>query len=471
MVGLTMNNPYETRSAEESAELGYPVRHDLLSEMESPYAISLSPYEETESPYEAIESPYEATESPYDGSAALLEESPYPAAARSYPGGIRSFGYAAPPFPGYGNGPRLAQCTPLRAIHIGQSMVRAGVEQWLKALIRFADPRRLQVVRCVVTSREDFDPEVAAEMPIPVELGTREAVRRAASDCDVLLCWGPHQLGEWLRDCRPKLSLFVAHGEGKWTRYILNGCAPVMDHAVAVSRRAKEHIANGTPASVIYNGVDPVHLTRTQDRASARAQLGFRPDDFVLGFVGRFSPEKRPQLLLEATAALPANFKCLFVGWGPLEWHLMKRANQLIPGRYAFVVGKQYLGDCYAVMDAACMVSAEEGYSMVSMEAMMCERPVIATAVGCIPEFLEDRVNGLIVEPTAVSIAAAALRLRDNPLWARGLVAQAKAFAEQQGHARIMARRYVDLIESLWRQKYGKLPGEDGAPVAYQRSS
>src|SRR5262245_48580106 len=41
---------------------------------------------------------------------------------------------------------------PLRVIHVGQCLLRAGIESWLKALIRNSDPRKLQVIRCVVAS-------------------------------------------------------------------------------------------------------------------------------------------------------------------------------------------------------------------------------------------------------------------------------------------------------------------------------
>src|SRR5690242_17009640 len=45
----------------------------------------------------------------------------------------------------------LPAVKPLRVIHVGQFLFRAGIESWLKSLVRFADKRRLQILRCVVT--------------------------------------------------------------------------------------------------------------------------------------------------------------------------------------------------------------------------------------------------------------------------------------------------------------------------------
>jgi glycosyltransferase involved in cell wall biosynthesis len=96
------------------------------------------------------------------------------------------------------------------------------------------------------------------------------------------------------------------------------------------------------------------------------------------------------------------------------------------------------------------------------LEAMLCERPVIATAVGCVPDLIDDRVTGLVVDGGPDAVAAAARLLTAHPAWARGLAVEARVRAEGHGFARTMARRYEDLIESLWRQKTGA-PG--GAPA------
>lgn len=363
----------------------------------------------------------------------------------------------------YGGGPQcegaaydeseVSSSPPLKMIHIGPSLVRAGIEIWLKGLSRFLDPGRLQLTRCLATQAAGFDPQLAAELPIPAEVVDREGARRAAAECDVLFMWGPSELSDWLKDCRPALTVFVAHGEGPYTRAYLECCGPIVDHVVAVSRRVQERVTAGYPTTVIPNGVDASHLARSLSRSESRARFGFGPEDFVVGYVGRFSPEKRAHRVIEAVARLPRNVKALLVGWGALQPQLLELANRLIPGRFALTVGRGCIGDYYEAMDAFCMVSAEEGYPLVVLEAMMCGRPVIATNVGGVPELLIDRVNGLVVSGDVESIREAIRLLQDHPDWARGLAAEALKLADERGHARRMARGYEDLVHRLWREK------------------
>ena len=228
---------------------------------------------------------------------------------------------------------------------------------------------------------------------------------------------------------------------------------PVVDHVIAVSPRVWKRNCRDFSGSVIPNGVDATHLARSQTRSEMRASLGFRDDDFIVGYIGRFSPEKRPQVVIDAVAKLPHRFKALLVGWGPMYHDLLERANRLIPGRYAFDFARGPVGDYYQAMDALCMSSEEEGFGLVVLEAMMCERPVIATEVGYVPELIRDRISGLIVSGTPNSVRDAAELLQRHPAWARGLASEAKTVAEQQGHARLMARRYENLLLRLWEQK------------------
>jgi glycosyltransferase involved in cell wall biosynthesis len=362
-----------------------------------------------------------------------------------YPGALSS-GLAG----GVG-GPAYA---PLRAIHVGPCLVRGGAEQWLLDLHRFLDPARVRLQRAVVTKPDAVDPAFVAGLDVPIETGQAETVRRAAKECDVLLCWGV-ELNDWLEGCRPPLCVYVAHGEGDWTREQLRQSDRVVDHVVAVSRAVRQRTCDGLPTSVIFNGVDSARLARSRSRRAVREALGFQPSDFVVGYVGRFSPEKRAHVVIDAVSLLPTHFKALLVGWGAQRLALLEAANERIAGRYAFATAWDYLGDYYQAMDAVCLVSDQEGFPLVMVEAMMCGRPLIATPVGGMPEVIQDRVNAVLVPGDATSLAAAAEMLWRNPEWARGIAAAGQAFAEEHGHARRMAREYEDLLHRLWRDKNG----------------
>jgi UDP-glucose:(heptosyl)LPS alpha-1,3-glucosyltransferase len=330
--------------------------------------------------------------------------------------------------------------------------LRGGAEQWLVDLLRFLDRHKIRFLRAIVTHPDRLDSDLAADLPIPVEIGQADSVRRAAGECDILLSWGVG-LNEWLKECRPPLHVLLAHSDSEWTRCNLRTCDRVIDHVIAVSEAVKKRTCEGFPTTVIPNGVDSARLARSRSRDAVRSSLNFQPSDFVLGYVGRFSAEKRVPLLVDAMALLPPRFKLLLVGWGAQGPRLLEQANACIPGRYALVSAWNYLGDYYQAMDAFCLVSEMEGCSLALIEAMMCGRPIIVTPVGCVPEMVEDRINGLVVSADPASISAAAARLERHPEWARGVAAEGNRFAERYGHAHRMAREYENLLYRLWHER------------------
>ena len=341
---------------------------------------------------------------------------------------------------------------PLRVIHIGQYLVRAGIESWLKALLRFADPRRLLFERCVVTGPL-ADPRVIREMPVPIEFGQEASVRRAAQDCDVLLVSGPAELAGWLGNQRPPLCVFVAHGDGAWSRNLLDRCAPVVDHVVAVSRSVRARACGDLPCTVIYNGLDTAHLTRGATRQEVRARFGFAEGDFVLGSVMRLSGEKRPERLIQAIARLPRRYKLLLVGWGTMRQKLLNLANDIAPLRCAIVAAEEHLGDFYSAFDAFCLPSESEGFGLATLEALFCGVPVITSKAGFAPELLVDRVHYQLCDGSAAEIAVAVERLAAYPAWAAGLAQEGRRAAEAFGFANRMCREYEDLLARLWRER------------------
>ncbi len=341
---------------------------------------------------------------------------------------------------------------PLRVIHVGQQMLQAGIEMWLKALVGSLNPDLIRFERCIVTSTFN-DPQMIRAMPVPVEVGGAPSVRRAIDDCDVLLMSGPAELADWANGVRPRLGVFVAHGDSVWTRRILESSAPIVDHVIAVSQRAKRETCYGFPTTVIYNGVDTKHLTRSEERGAVRQRFGFAPDDFVVGSVMRLSPEKCPELLIEAISRLPKRYKLLLIGWGVLQQKLLDIANRIAPMRCVIAPANSNLGDCYSAFDAFCLPSASEGFGLATLEAMFCGVPVVTTDSGFAPELLLDRVHYVqsAGDPTAISNAFATIA--EQPSWAAGLAAEGKSAAEGFGFASRMAREYESLLHKLWCER------------------
>ncbi len=346
---------------------------------------------------------------------------------------------------------------PLRAVHIGPCFSNGGAEQQIIDLVKFLDPQRIRLEKLIVTDPGLLNPALTPRIAAEVEVGDADAVRRASKEFDIVLFWGL-ALDDWLADTPPRLGVFIAHGDGEWTQQFLDRSRQVTDHVIAVSHGVKHKVCQGVPTTVILNGVDAARLAQTRSRNDVRASFGFSDDDFLLGYLGRFSGEKRAHLLIQTLHHLPPSYKGLLVGWGPLRSELMELANDLIPGRFAFASGNNYLGDFYQAMDAFCLLSAHEGFALVMLEAMMCGRPVAATPVGAVPEVIRNGRNGLIVSDHPPQIAQAVAELREFPHWAQGIAASGRAYAEQHGHARRMARQYEDVLTRLWQEKQETAP-------------
>lgn len=172
---------------------------------------------------------------------------------------------------------------------------------------------------------------------------------------------------------------------------------------------------------VLQNAVAPPFGAETLDdhRSAARQRLSIGPAEFVIGFVGRLSDEKGLNYLVEAVAALQEKgcaCKLIIVGEGPArqELELLVRARG-VEKMTTFAGFQPDVAAWLPVFDVLTLPSLTEGTPMALLEAMAAGVPVIATAVGGVPQVVADGVNGLLVPPGNVQALSDKLRsLRDN---------------------------------------------------------
>jgi teichuronic acid biosynthesis glycosyltransferase TuaC len=172
---------------------------------------------------------------------------------------------------------------------------------------------------------------------------------------------------------------------------------------IAVSAAlAQKMTALGMPADrmhVLRNGVDTEQFALFP-RSEARAKLGLREDGRLVLAVGNLVPEKGFDLVVHAVSALP-DLRLLIVGEGPLRNNLRSLANSVAPGRVEFRgnMAQVELRYVYAAADVLALASLREGWPNVVLEAIACGTPVVAAAVGGVPEILRhDSPARLVVE-------------------------------------------------------------------------
>lgn len=171
----------------------------------------------------------------------------------------------------------------------------------------------------------------------------------------------------------------------------------------------------------IYNGVDMER--RIGSGAEFRRRHGIPQQAPVALQASWIRPEKGIEDLLEAARIVLAerpDAHFVVVGEGAAQPAMMQRAEALGIARsvtWTGLVEDPLAEGVFAAADVVCQLSRwEEAFGWVIAEAMVCERPVVATRVGGIPELVEDGRTGYLVprrDPRAT--AARILRLIADP--------------------------------------------------------
>ena len=188
---------------------------------------------------------------------------------------------------------------------------------------------------------------------------------------------------------------------------------------IAVSQGLKERVVElGIPAErviVQHNGVDGERF-RIQDKQASRLSVGFAGRGPLICFVGNLVREKGPDLLVEAFGRLKTSgdqsAHVAVIGDGDQKEALAARASALGLGRRAMFLGRlppEQVALWISASDALCLPSRREGCPNVVLEALASGRPVIAAAVGGVPELLSAR-NGVMVRPDDAAALAAGIQ-------------------------------------------------------------
>jgi glycosyltransferase involved in cell wall biosynthesis len=186
----------------------------------------------------------------------------------------------------------------------------------------------------------------------------------------------------------------------------------------------------GVPPSkvrAILNGCDEATF-RPQDRAAARSKLGVAGDTQLVAFTGNLVPVKGLSYLIEAAANLIASGRritVVLIGNGPLEPALRSLCSRRnIPGNVLFAgsCAPARVAEWLAASDVFCLPSLSEGYPNVVLEALSCGRPVVASAVGGVPELL-DASCGILVPPRSPALLADALKAALDRHWDHAAIA------------------------------------------------
>jgi glycosyltransferase involved in cell wall biosynthesis len=229
------------------------------------------------------------------------------------------------------------------------------------------------------------------------------------------------------------------------------------DAVVAVSRPLADTLrAAGVAAQrvrVIRNAwaAEAVAL----DRLAARRALGIPEHGFRVGWVGRLSAEKGWDVFLRALAAMGAGAEApsaSIIGDGPEAGAARALAGTLGLSRrlcWHGTVGEA--ARLYRAFDVFVLSSRAEGTPMVLFEAMAAGVPIVATAVGGVPDVLSPEVARLVPPGRTQALAAAILGVQSDPAAAAARARAARARLEHDFDVAAWAAEYERVYRSVMR--------------------
>src|SRR5437867_8802158 len=245
-----------------------------------------------------------------------------------------------------------------------------------------------------------------------------------------------------------------------------HGCSQIVADASVIKRQlVEEHGIDPAKIEVIGSAVDLEKFKPPRDRTKFRREIGVDDNTPLIGNIGMIRPDKGQLVLVEAAPLVlrkrpDARFAIVGQGTGILKRGINVRnaidqaglADKIIMAGYRWDTP-----DVYAACDMVVIASLRtEASPIVLREAFASGRPVIATNVGDIPEIIQNRQNGLLIEPgDSQAMAAAIMEFIDDPKLAAYCAANGLSYAKKHFSFDEMMKALLEADASLVRSADG----------------
>jgi glycosyltransferase involved in cell wall biosynthesis len=344
---------------------------------------------------------------------------------------------------GYSDGVRHGVTTYL--LHVLPLLASAGVELtvcFLRAPHAAAADLHAHGIRPVFFDAAKWDPTVALRI---ATLARRKGVRllHATGIKGTLAA----RIAARLIGGRTLLHVHDLNEPGAAVSALQRLVSQPADAAVCVSQAARHLTVSGyhvrpERVRVVRNGI-PLEMLRgaaAGARGRVRSELGIEPERPVLAIIGRMHPVKGHRELISMLPAIVRRIPqalLLVIGDGPERASCEELARSLgMSPHVRFLGRREDVPRLLSGIDLVLMPSRSEGLGLAAIEALAAARPVIAFAVGGLPEVVVDGLNGRLVPPGDCEAFASAVveTLRDSgrrSSYARGAASSAEHFGLQ----------------------------------------
>src|SRR5687767_9618096 len=270
-------------------------------------------------------------------------------------------------------------------------------------------------------------------------------------------------IAQLIKRKRPKLRMVAtAHGwiantfRRRVTRFLDKLMFRRFDHVILVSEATRSLVPrwwlSDKRATVLRNALV---LKSYGSEIVNKPRRAINPNEAVMINVGRLSPEKGQEMLLQAMHALTPRWPKLrlkFAGIGPLEEHLRSVARTLgLEDRVEFVGYVKDMPRLYADIDLVVQSSFTEGLPNVILEAAYLRVPIVATAVGGTAEVITHRESGWLIQPKLEQLVDGIAQFLQHP--------QEFTKLAERAHQGIVQHYSFDVRTAKLTQVYERLMG------------
>jgi glycosyltransferase involved in cell wall biosynthesis len=258
----------------------------------------------------------------------------------------------------------------------------------------------------------------------------------------------------------------TAADEKKWVVHLSDRLmSPLSDRIVTVSefdRALSIRFEKLPPDKVVtlYNGIDVNRALYEFTKKESRRLSGLPEDKCLLAVIARLSPQKNHHGLFRALMLLPEAFKtqthCLIIGSGEIEDQVRSESHKLgLQEMVSFLGERNDVPIILRAIDLLVLPSHWECLPIVILEALAAKCPIVATAVGGVPEVLGGLGWPLADPGDSGGLAKAIASVLQMPETERNRIAEA---GRQVVVERFSARSSVAQVESFYHSLLTHLP-------------
>lgn len=204
--------------------------------------------------------------------------------------------------------------------------------------------------------------------------------------------------------------------------------------------------------SVIYNFVNEKEYVK-KDLQYLKEEYNIKPEEKVIIHISNFRKVKRVGDVIQTFKKISDSIsaKLLLVGDGPETSTAFQLVEDLDLTEYVLFLGKQKrISDLLSISDLILLMSEQESFGLVLLEAMCCEVPSVGTRVGGIPEVIQHDETGYVVELGDVDKAACyAIDLLTNEKLLKLFSRNAYEYAKEKFLSNIILKQYIDLYDEV----------------------